>query len=133
MYIKSLKNNKSNGLFSISNKLFKKFKKPLSTPLTLLIKLTLSLKENFLISWKLEKFFLFTKRIVKLMLVIIDQCYSYPISVKLLKKLFMIECICILKIAISFIYQFGFRANHSTNHALNEITEQIRNACGKGL
>ena len=40
MYIKSLKNNKSNGLFSISNKLFKKFKKPLSTPLTLLINLT---------------------------------------------------------------------------------------------
>ena len=26
-------------------------------------------------------------------------------------------------------YQFGFRANHSTNHALTEITEQIRNAC----
>ena len=39
-YIKSLKNNKSNGPFSISNKLFKKFKKPLSTPLTLLINLT---------------------------------------------------------------------------------------------
>ena len=30
-------------------------------------------------------------------------------------------------------YQFGFRANHSTNHALTEITEQIRNACDKGL
>ena len=29
-------------------------------------------------------------------------------------------------------YQFGFRANHSTNHALTEITEQIRNACEKG-
>ena len=39
-YIKTLKNNKSNGTFSISNKLFKRFKKPLSAPLTLLINLT---------------------------------------------------------------------------------------------
>ena len=30
-------------------------------------------------------------------------------------------------------YQFGFRANHSTNHILTEITEQIRNACDKAL
>ena len=29
-------------------------------------------------------------------------------------------------------YQFGFRANHSANHALTEITEQIRNARDKG-
>ena len=40
MYIKILKNNKSNGPFSISNKLFKRFKKTLSTTLTLLINLT---------------------------------------------------------------------------------------------
>ena len=26
-------------------------------------------------------------------------------------------------------YQFGFRNSHSTNHALIEVTEQIRNAC----
>ena len=30
-------------------------------------------------------------------------------------------------------YQFGFRANHSTTHTLTDITEQIRNACDKGL
>ena len=30
-------------------------------------------------------------------------------------------------------HQFGFRANHSTNHALSEISEQTRNACDKGL
>ena len=30
-------------------------------------------------------------------------------------------------------YKFGFRATHSTNHALTEITEHIRNACNKGL
>ena len=34
---------------------------------------------------------------------------------------------------IFFKYQFGFRANHSTNHALTEITEQIRNVCEKDL
>ena len=28
-------------------------------------------------------------------------------------------------------YQFGFGANYSTNHALTEITEHIRNACDK--
>ena len=30
-------------------------------------------------------------------------------------------------------YQFGFRNNHSTNHALIEITEKIQNACDKNL
>ena len=30
-------------------------------------------------------------------------------------------------------FQFGFRNNHPTNHALIEITEQIRNACDKNL
>ena len=30
-------------------------------------------------------------------------------------------------------YQFGFRNNHSTNHTLTEITEQIQNACDKNL
>ena len=30
-------------------------------------------------------------------------------------------------------YQFGFRPNHSTNIDLIEITEQIQNACDKGL
>ena len=30
-------------------------------------------------------------------------------------------------------YQFGFRNNHSINHALIEITEQIQNACDKNL
>ena len=29
-------------------------------------------------------------------------------------------------------YQFGFRKNHSTNHALIEITEKIRKALDSG-
>ena len=32
-----------------------------------------------------------------------------------------------------YLYQFGFRPNHSTNSALIEITGQIRKACDKGL
>ena len=98
-YIKILKNNKSNGPFSISNKLFKKFKKPLSTPLSLLINITFT-KGKFPDILKIGKNFQFTKRIVKLMLIVIDQYHSYPISVKLLKKLFIIDSICILKIPI---------------------------------
>ena len=30
-------------------------------------------------------------------------------------------------------YQYGFTANHSTNHGLTEMTEQMRNACDKDL
>ena len=30
-------------------------------------------------------------------------------------------------------FQFGCRNNHSTNHALIEITERIKNACDKNL
>ena len=41
-YIKTLKNNKSAGPSSVPNKLFKQFRKPLSEPLTLLIKLIFS-------------------------------------------------------------------------------------------
>ena len=106
-YFQTLKNN---GSISISNKLFKKFKKPLSTPLNLLINLTFT-KVKFPNSLKIKRFFLFTKKIVKLMLIIIGQYHSYPISVKLLKKLFMI-----LKITISFIY---------TNLDLEQIIQQI--------
>ena len=33
---------------------------------------------------------------------------------------------------VLFPYQFGFRNNYSTNHALTSITEMIRNALDKG-
>ena len=55
-YIKTLKNNKSNEPFIISNKLFKKFKKLLSTPLSLLINLTFT-KEKFSDTLKIGKKF----------------------------------------------------------------------------
>ena len=112
---KHLYKNKSNGPFSISKKLFKRFKKPLSAPLTLLINLTFT-QGKFPDISKIVKIFLSTKKIVKLMLIIIDQYHSYPTSVKLLKKMFMIDFICILKITISFII---------TNLDLEEIIQQI--------
>ena len=49
------------------------------------------------------------------MLIIIDQYHSYPISVKLLKKLFMIDFMCSLKI-ISFV---------NTNLDLEQFIQQI--------
>ena len=47
----------------------------------------------------------------------------------------MTGSICSLNKTMLFIYnyQFGFKNNHSTNHALIEITEQIQNACDKNL
>ena len=50
------------------------------------------------------------------MLIIKEQYHSYTLSVTLLKKLFMINFICILKITISFI---------NTNVDLEQIIQQI--------
>ena len=132
-YIKSLKNNKSNGTFSISNKLFKKFKKPLSTPLTLLINLTFT-KGKFPDILKIGKIFPIHKKNCKT-----DVNNYRPISLlsnisKIIEKIVHDRLYLYLENNnIFYKYQFGFRANHSTNHALTEITEQIRNACEKGL
>ena len=132
-YIKSLKNNKSNGPFSISNKLFKKFKKPLSTPLTLLINLTFT-KGKFPDILKIGKNFPIHKKNCKT-----DVNNYRPISLlsnisKIIEKIVHDRLYLYLENNnIFYKYQFGFRANHSTNHALTEITEQIRNACEKGL
>ena len=132
-YIKSLKNNKSNGPFSISNKLFKKFKKPLSTPLTLLINLTFT-KGKFPDILKIGKIFPIHLKNCKT-----DVNNYRPISLlpnisKIIEKIVHDQLYMYLENNnIFYKYQFGFRANHSTNHALTEITEQIRNACDKGL
>ena len=53
---KTLKNNKINGSFSISNKLFRKFKKILSTPIILLLNLAFT-KRKFLDIFQIAKFF----------------------------------------------------------------------------
>ena len=50
------------------------------------------------------------------MLIIIDQYHFYPVSVNLLKKIFMIDFICMFKITISFI---------KTNLDLEQLIQQI--------
>ena len=132
-YIKTLKNNKSNGPFSISNKLFIKFKKPFSTPFSLLLNLTFT-KGKFPDILKIGNIFPIHKKNCKT-----DINNYRPISLlsnisKIIEKIVHDRLYMYLeKNNIFYKYQFGFRANHSTNHALTEITEQIRNACDKGL
>ena len=67
------------------------------------------------------------------MLIIIDQYHSLSNISKIIEKIVHDRLYFYLENNIFYKYQFGFRANHSTNHALTEITEQIRNACDKGL
>ena len=114
-YIKSLKNNKSNGPFSISNKLFKKFKKPLSTPLTLLINLTFT-KGKFPDILKIGKIFPIHKKNCKTNVSNYRPILLLSNISKIIEKLLMIEFICILKITISFIH---------TNLDLEQIIQQI--------
>ena len=108
MYIKSVKNNKTNGSFSISNKLFTKFKKPISTPLAILINLTFT-KGEFPDILKIGKNFPIQKKNCKT-----DVNNYRPIS--LLSNISKI----IGKIVHDRIYIY-------------EITEQIRNVCDKDL
>ena len=66
------------------------------------------------------------------MLVIIEQYHSY--AVELLKKIIRDTLhMCLENNNVFYKYPFEFRENNSTNQALTEITEQIRNACDKGL
>ena len=139
-YIKTLKNNKSTGPSSITNKLFKQFKKPLSEPLNTFNKPLNTfnkplhfLKANSHQFLKWEKSFLYTKKGCK------TEVTNYrPISLlsnsKIILKMVHDRLYMFLEQNNAFYnYQFGFTNNHSTNHALIEITEQIRNACDKNL
>ena len=117
----------------MSNKLLKIFKKPLSTPLSLLINLTFT-KGKFPDILKIKKPFPNHKKNCKT-----DVNNYRPISLlsnirKIIEKIVHDRLYIYLENNnIFYKYQFGFRANHSTNHTLTEITEQIRNACDKGL
>ena len=132
-YIKTLKNNKSTGPSSIPNKLFKQFKKPLSGPVSLLINLTFSEGRSPTIL-KIGKIYPIYKKQNK------TEVTNYrPISLlsnisKIMEKMVHDRLYMFLEQNNAlYDFQFGFRNNHSTNHALIEITEQIRNACDKNL
>ena len=118
---------------SIPNKLFKQFKNPLGEPLTLLLNLTFS-EGKFPSILKVGKIFPVHKKGCK------TEVTNYrPISLlsnisKIIEKMVHGRLYMFLEQNNAFYdYQFGFRNNHSTNHALIEITEQIRNACDKNL
>ena len=132
-YIKTLKKNKSIGHSSIPNKLFKQFKKPLTEPLRLLINLTFT-EGKFPAILKMGKIFPVHKKGSK------TELTNYrPISLlsnisKIIEKMVHDRLYIFFEQNKAFYnYQFGFRNNHSTNHALIEIIEQIRNACNRNL
>ena len=132
-YIKTLKKNKSSGPSSITNKLFKQFKIPLSEPLTLLTNLTFT-EGKFPAILKMGKMFPAHKKGSK------TELTNYrPISLlsnisKIIEKMVHDRLYNFLEQNKAFYnYQFGFRNNHSINHALVEITEQIRNSCDRNL
>ena len=131
--IKTLKNNKSTGPSSISNRLFQQFKKPLSEPLTLLTNLTFS-EGKFTSIFKVSKIFPVHKKGCKTKVT-----YYRPICLlssinRIIEKKVHDRLYMFLEQNNAFYnYEFRFRNNHSTNHALREITEKIRNACDKNL
>ena len=130
--ITKLKNNKSIGSCSIPLKFLKLFKTTLSEPISLIANIYFStgtfpstLKNPMVIPiYKKEDHTL---------------CNNYrPISLlsnisKIIEKLVHIQLTKSLnKFGILYEKQFGFRNNHSTTHALLEITEKIKQACDTG-
>ena len=93
----------------------------------------LSIKEYFLIILKVANVIPIHKKGKKL-----DPNNYRPISIlsnisKLYEKATHIQLANFLrKNKVLFSYQFGFRNNHSTDHALTSLTEMIRNALDNG-
>ena len=52
---------------------------------------------------------------------------------KIIEKLIHKRLNSFLEHNIFYSFQFGFRDNHSTTHALIEMTDQIKEACDRGL
>ena len=131
--IKTLKNHKANGPLSIPNKLFKQFKNCLKTPVAILVNITFEQGE-FPELLKTAKIIPTYKKGNK------TECNNYrPISLisnlsKILEKIMYTRLYSFLeqKNAL-YEHQFGFRNNHSTMHALMEITESIRKSCDSGI
>ena len=131
--LKQLRNNKSIGPHIVPTKILKTFHKTISEPITLLINTSFK-NGKFPTLLKLAKVIPTYKRGDK------SQCTNYrPISLisnisKIIEKIIYKKIYSFLE-QNKMLYnrQFGFRNNHSTSHALIEITEKIRKACDKGL
>ena len=130
--IKSLKNNKSPGPFSINTKLLKLFKKEFSHPMSILTNMSFQ-TGTFPSHLKIANVVPIHKKDDKIIL------GNYrPISLlsnigKIIEKLMHKRLHQFLdKHNIIHNLQFGFRFNHSTEHALISITEKIRDALDSG-
>ena len=126
--INCIKPNKAIGPNSIPTKILKEFKTELSEPLSDMINVSFN-KGIFPDFLKVANVIPIHKKGEKL-----DPNNYRPISLlsnisKLYEKAMHIRLTNFLrKNKILFSYQFGFRNNYSTNHALISLTEMIRNA-----
>ena len=127
-----LKNNKSIGSSSIPLKFLKLFKTTLSEPISLIANISFS-TGTFPSTLKTANVIPIYKKDDHTV------CNNYrPISLlsnisKIIEKLVhKWQTTFLNKNAILYEKQFGFRNNHSTTHALLEITEKIKQACDAG-
>ena len=127
--IKELKNNKSTGPSSIPSKFLKLFQTALSKPISFIANLSFS-SGTFLNNLKIANVIPIFKKDNHTI------CNNYhPISLlsnisKIIEKLIHNRLTMFLnKNNVLYERQFGFRPNHSTTHALLEITEKIKQAC----
>ena len=130
--INCIKPNKAIGLNSIPTKTLKEFKSELSEPLSDMINVSFN-KGIFLDFLKIANVIPIHKKGEKL-----DPNSYRPISLlsnisKLYEKAMHIRLTNFLrKNKVLFSYQFGFRKNHSIDHALISLTEIIRHAIDNG-
>ena len=128
--INCIKPNKAIGPNSIPTKILKEFKTELSEPLSDIINVSVN-KRIFPDFLKVAKVIPIHKKGEK----IDPNNYSHTSLLsnisKLYKKAIHIRLTNFLrKSKVLFSYQFGFRNNYSTNHALISLTQMIRNALG---
>ena len=130
--INCIKPNKAIGPNSIPTKILKEFKSELSEPLCDMINVSFN-KGIFIDFLKVAKVIPIHIKWEKL-----DPNNYRPISLlsnisKLYEKAMHIQLTNFLrKNKVLFSYQFGFRNNHSTDHAPISLTEMIRNALDNG-
>ena len=130
--ISSLENNKGSGPFSIPIRILQLLKHDISKPLSQIINLSFS-TGIFPSNLKIAKVIPIYKKDSPL------ECNNYrPISLlsnidKIFEKIMYSRIIKFLENSkCIYSLQFGFRQQHSTNHALINISENIRNALDSG-
>ena len=131
--IKNMSSNKASGPHSIPNEVLLLIADLIAYPLSRLINLSFS-EGIYFENLKISKILPFFKNKGNIL-----ECENYrPISLlsninKVVEKLMHVRLYKFLSHnSCIYINQFGFRTNHSTNHALISLTEGIRSALDKG-